>query len=91
MRITHAQPLVPTSDDELQASPLLSPAEAEVEAFVLGRCTSSFTLDALRDGPATFLYPLGSPLEGELAFYTHRLHMMAAPDHICRDYLVRVE
>jgi hypothetical protein len=94
VRIKHAQPLMPgTEGGQLEPKPLLSRDEAEAEAWVFLRDPAAYTLQALDDVPAEFL---GAPVErllaaGELDFYTHRLYVVEAPAHVCRDYLVQVE
>jgi hypothetical protein len=93
VRIAAAQPLAPGAEGgQLEPRPLLTPAEAEAEAFVFGQDATAFTLQALDDVPAEFL---GDPVErllaaGELDAYTHVLHVTHAPEHTCRDYLVRM-
>ena len=94
MRITHAQPLMPGREGgQVEPTPLLSPAEAEAEAAVFLSDPAAYTLQAIADTPPEWL---GDPVERLLAGpepvgYTHRLHVVTAPPHTCRDYLVRVE
>lgn len=94
MRITHAQPLMPGSEGgQLAPTPLLSPAEAEAEAAVLASDPAAYSLEPLEDYPPEWL---GQPVERLLAGpepvgYTHRMTIVEAPAHVCRDYLVRVE
>lgn len=93
-RQRHAQPLMPGREGgQVEPTPLLSPAEAEAEAATFLADPTAFTMEAFEDIPPEFL---GEPVEralaaGELALYTHRLHVTHAPAHTCRDYLVRVE
>jgi hypothetical protein len=74
--ITHAQPLVLGQEEgTFVAQPLLSPAEAEIEA-ILG----------IEEGHISF-----SRLdEIELGLYTHHLTVLSGPAHLCRHYLVRL-
>lgn len=78
---------------QVEPRPLLSPAEAEAEAAVFASDPAAYRLEAIADTPPEWL---GEPVErllaaGELALYTHRLHVVTAPPHTCRDYLVRLE
>ena len=74
--ITHAQPLVPGKEaGTFVAQPLLSPAEAEIEA-ILG----------IEEG----YVELGALDEIELGLYTHRLTVVSGPEHLCGHYLVRL-
>ncbi len=80
---------------QVEPTPLLSPAEAEAEAeaAVFLSDPAAYTLQAIADTPPEFL---GEPVERLLAGpepvgYTHRLHVATAPEHVCRDYLVRLE
>lgn len=93
-RVTHAQPLVPGEEGRLDPDPLLSAAEAEVEAFVLNREGGEmFTLVAIGDLPVGLLSEVAALrlLYGDLSMYTHWLSIVHGPAHGCRDYLVRVE
>lgn len=75
-RITHAQPLVPGHEaGTFVAQPLLSPAEAELEAHLgIKECYAEFgALDEIAFG-----------------LYTHRLTVTSGPEHRCRHYLVRL-
>jgi hypothetical protein len=93
MKITHAQPLVLAEYAAcLEPTPLLSCAEAEVEARALLDDVVVYTLQALENVSPRCL---GQPIEtvlavGGLSLYTHYLHVVEAPEHTCRNYLVRV-
>ena len=93
MRIVAAQPLMPGAEGgQLEPTPLLSPAEAEAEASAFLSDPTAYRLVAFEDVPAEFL---GQPVErllagGEPVGYTHRLTVVTAPAHVCRDYLVRI-
>ena len=101
MRITHAQPLMPSRQGgQLEPKPLLSQAEAEAEASALyAEGAEGFTQDAIADVPAEcFSHTTQAMLaSGELAIYTHlacpygRSDAGDAADRCCRDYLVRIE
>lgn len=95
MKITHAQPLVQSGPDgRLAPQPLLTPAEAEAEAFVLNRDAGDmYTLVAVDDVPSGVLADLTERLlaAGRLSLYTHWLGVVHGPPHGCEDYLVRVE
>ncbi len=78
---------------QVEPTPLLSLAEAEAEAAVFLADPAAYTLLEIADTPPEWL---GEPVERLLAGpepvgYTHRLHVVAAPAHTCRDYLVRLE
>jgi hypothetical protein len=94
VRITAAQPLTPGPEGrQLAPTPLLSPAESEAEAAAFLADPAMYQLEPLEDFPPEWH---GQPVErllaaGELDWYTHRLYVMEAPEHVCRDYLVRVE
>lgn len=68
----------------LDASPLLTRTEAEAEAFALEDERACYMLDAI-DGEHE---PLGH-LAGE-GFYTHLLTIIAADEHVPREWLVRL-
>jgi hypothetical protein len=95
VRVTHAQPLVPSADDSrLEPQPLLTAMEAELEAFVLNREGGEmYTLVPLDDVPATLLSETAEERRcaGELNLYTHWLSIVRGPSYGCPDYLVRVE
>jgi hypothetical protein len=94
MKVTAAQPLTHGSEGgALEPSPLLTPAEAEAEAFVLMQEGGTYELEPLEDVPAE---TLGVPLvrllsAGKLALYTHRMHLIDGPPSACVNYLVCVE
>jgi hypothetical protein len=69
----------------LEASPLLSRPEAEVEACALEHAHALYVLDGLGEDHA----PVGR-LAGD-GFYTHLLTVIEAEEHLPRDWLVRVE
>jgi len=85
LRITHAQPLRRTERDWLpEPAPLLSEAEAEVEAFAFGQDPTAFRLEEIGGSAVP-----GTELDAD-GFYTHFLTVVVAPDHTCKEYLVRV-
>lgn len=93
-RVTHAQPLVSGDEGGLVPDPLLSVAEAEVEAFVLNRAGGeTVTLVAVGDLPAGLLSDAAELwlVCGDLGIYTHWLNIVHGPAYGCRDYLVRVD
>jgi len=80
-RITHAQPLVSGGGEEAGrtfARPLLSEAEAEVEAGLL-------TLEG-----EDLICEFGEMDGLAFDFYTHRIRVISGPEHVCREYLVRL-
>ncbi len=79
LRITHAQPLVPGEEDgRMVARPLLSEAEAELEA------------GSLTWAGDDVIWEFGE-MEGlALGLYTHRVRVVSGPEHLCREYLIRI-
>lgn len=81
IRITHAQPVVEGEGEEagrMFARPLLSEAEAEVEAGML-------TL-----GGGDLICEFGEMDGLAFDFYTHRIRVISGPEHLCREYLLRL-
>ena len=77
LRITHAQPLVLTENGDMVARPLHTEVEARLEARLL----------EWKDGE---LGEFGEMEGVALGLYTHRVRMVAGPEHRCREYLVRL-
>lgn len=84
MRITHAQPLRRGRDYIPEPVPLLSEAEAEAEAFVFLREPAAYRLEEIGGSAVP-----GTELDAD-GFYTHFLTVVEAPEHTCKEYLVRV-
>jgi hypothetical protein len=81
MRITHAQPIVQGEGEEagrVFARPLLTEEEAALEARMLswGRDDIMGVFGEM-DGIA-------------FGLYTHRIRIDTGPDHLCREYFVRL-
>jgi hypothetical protein len=81
LRITHAQPLVPGEGDDkgrMFPRPLLSEKEAALEARLLDW------------GDGDVFGEFGEMDGVALGLYTHRIRITSGPDHVCREYLVRL-
>lgn len=93
MKVTHAQPLQRGPSGRVAPVPLLTCAEAEVEAeaLLLDLDLVSFTRIDELPVPELRGVSLGPEHRGVANLYTHRMTILKAAAHVCHDYLVRIE